>query len=30
MKGDALAHARQRAFEQLLRDRLNLPVLSYE
>ena len=30
MTAAALAHARQRAFERLLRDRLNLPVLSYE
>jgi hypothetical protein len=30
MPADAFAHARQRAFERLLRDALNLPVLSYE
>jgi hypothetical protein len=30
MPADALAQARERAFERLLRDALNLPVLSYE
>jgi hypothetical protein len=30
MPPESLAHARHLAFERLLRDVLNLPVLSYE